>query len=127
MDAAGLVTGAADLARVVRGEEGPDNKLADPDVLHVGPDILDDAHVLVPHGDRSVEAVGAAVGPQVRPAHACRDQFDDRVGGLLDGGLVTLFDAGVSRGVHDRCAHSWCSISLNLEKFNFHETRIWRP
>src|SRR5207237_657459 len=49
IDAAGLVAGATDLARVVGGPEGTDHELARLDRPDVATDLLDDPDVLVTH------------------------------------------------------------------------------
>jgi hypothetical protein len=103
--AGGLVAGQADLAGVVGGEERSDDEVADLDVPHVRADLLDDAGVLVAHVEGLGDLVGAAVGPQVRPADAGRGQADDRVGGLHDGGFGDVLDTDVSGGVHHDSAH----------------------
>jgi hypothetical protein len=68
VDAGALVAGVADLAGVVRGEEGADDELTRSDRRDSAADLLDDAYVLVTHGGGSLDGVDAAVRPQVRPA-----------------------------------------------------------
>ena len=86
VDAGALVAGPADFAGVVGGEERADHELAGPDRGDLGPDLLDDAHILVAHRRGSVDLVESPVGPQVRPADTRRGQADDRVGRLQDRG-----------------------------------------
>lgn len=98
VDAAALVAGQADLAGVVRGEEGSNDELAHLDVLHVGANFFNDADILMTHRHGFVKLVRPAVGPKVGPAHAGRDNFDEGVSSLLDGGPVTVLDADVAGG-----------------------------
>lgn len=62
VDAAALVTGTANFAGIVRGEEGPDHELAHLDVLHIRADLFNEAHILVTHCGRFGRVVGTAVG-----------------------------------------------------------------
>jgi hypothetical protein len=101
VDAVGLVAGAADLAGVVGGEERADDELAGPDRADLAADLLDDADVLVAHRRGPVDGLDAAVGPQVRAAHAGGGQPDDGVGGLLDPRVRALLDADVAGGVQN--------------------------
>jgi hypothetical protein len=112
VDAGALVARLADLARVVGGKERPHDELAWLDIQNVGADLLDDADVLVAHGDRAVVGLDAAVGPQVRAAHAGRGQPDDRVGRGLDGGAVAFLDADVAGAVQDGSSHDGAPSSL---------------
>jgi hypothetical protein len=94
----------AELAGVVGCHERPDDEIADPHVLHLGADLLDDTDVLVPHR-RLVHAVGASIRPQVGPADAGRGDLDDGIGRPRDGRLLALFDTDVPRSVHDYSTH----------------------
>jgi hypothetical protein len=108
----GLVAGPADLAGVVGDDEGPDDEIADLDVVHLVTDLLDDADVLVPH-HLVVGGFDTPVGPQVRPADAGRGEPDDRVGRLDDLRIVALLDPNVAGGVHDHSTH-WCVSLLRV-------------
>jgi hypothetical protein len=99
VDAVRLVPGAADLAGVVRGEEGADDELSPPNGLHPAANFFDDAAVLVAHRHRSRRRLNAAVRPQVRSADARGRQADDRVRRLDDGRLRAIFEADVARAV----------------------------
>ncbi|WP_258374361.1 hypothetical protein [Curtobacterium sp. MCBD17_032] len=57
------------------------------------------------HRDGLIDRVVTAVRPEVGSADAGRDELGDRVGGLLDGRLVTLVDADLAGGMHDRGEH----------------------
>ncbi len=105
VDAAGLVAGLADLAGVVGGEERADDELAGRERAHVAADFLDDADVLVPHRRGTVHRLDAAVGPQVRPAHAGGGELDDRVGRLLDPRVRSGVQAYVARRMQDCSMH----------------------
>src|SRR4029450_11242788 len=59
------------------------------------------AGVPSPHRRAAVDLLDAAVGPQVRAAHAGGGQPDDGVGGLDDGGGLAVFDADVAGRVQD--------------------------
>jgi hypothetical protein len=85
----------------VGGEERADDELAGLDGGDVVADLLDDADVLVPDRGGAVDLLDAAVGPQVRPAHAGRGEADDGVGGLNDLRVVAFLDADVPGGVED--------------------------
>ena len=104
VDAAGLVAGLADLARVVREHEGADHEVADLE----GGDVLallhDRADVLVAHAP-VVDVVVAAVGPQVRAAHARGGQLQDHIRGLSDARGVHLLHDDVARRTHDDRLH----------------------
>src|SRR5581483_6550612 len=102
--ALGLEAGPADLAGVLGDDERPDDEVADPDVLHLGADLLDHAHVLVSH-ERVVRGLDAPVGPQVRPADAGRGQLHDRVGRLDDLRVLALLDPDVSCLMHHYATH----------------------
>jgi hypothetical protein len=99
-----LVTGLTDLAGVVRSPEGADHEVADPDGVDLGPDLFDDADVLVAH-HLVVDRFGAAVGPQVAAADAGRRQADDGVGRLDDLRVVAVLDSDVPGAVHDYLTH----------------------
>ena len=90
VDARRLVAGPADLAGVVGGEERADDELARLDGRDRAADLLDDADVLVAHRCRLVTGLDAAVGPEVRAAHAGGRQPDDGVGRLDDGRVGAL-------------------------------------
>src|SRR5207247_2162074 len=84
-----------------------DDELAGLDRRDRVADLLDDAGVLVAHRHRPhrVLHADAAVGPQVRAAHAGGGDTDDRVGRLDDLGRVALLDSDLARAVHDRTTH----------------------
>jgi hypothetical protein len=105
VDARALITGPADLAGVVRGEERADHELTWLDRADAPADFLDDAGVLVTHRGGPVDLLDAPVGPQVRAADAGGREPDDRVGRLDDGGILAHFDADVPRTVHDCSSH----------------------
>jgi hypothetical protein len=60
--ALGLVAGLADFAGIVGDDERPDDEVADLDVLHLGTDLLHDAHILVTH-----HLVIGGLDPAIRP------------------------------------------------------------
>ena len=99
MDAGALVAGAADLARVVRSEEGPDHELAGLDGRNGAADRLDDADVLVTHRGGPVDGLNASIGPEVRAADAGGGEADDGIGRFDDGWVVAPFEANVAGGV----------------------------
>ena len=105
--AGALVAGAADLARVVGRPERADDELARLDRRDGVADFLDDAGVLVAHRHRPHRVLDpdAAVGPQVRAAHAGGRDADDRVGRLDDLRRFALLDPDLARAVHHRAAH----------------------
>src|SRR5215217_3330254 len=70
VDARRLVAGPADLAGVVGGEERADDELARLDQTYLVAHLLDDADVLMAHRGRLVDRLDAAVGPEIRAAHA---------------------------------------------------------
>jgi hypothetical protein len=63
LDARALISGLADLAGVVRGEERADDKLAGFDSGYGAPDRFDDTGVFVTHRCWLVDLFDAAVGP----------------------------------------------------------------
>jgi hypothetical protein len=103
--AGGLVAGAADLARVVAGEEAADDELPRLHGADVAADLLDDADILVTHADGPVVGLDAAVGPQVRAADAGGRQPDHGVRGLLDHGVLALLDSDVAARVQNGSSH----------------------
>lgn len=105
MDAGTLVAGPADLTRVVGREERPDDELARLDGADVTADLFDDTDVLVAHRSRAVDAIDAAIGPEVGAADARRRQSDDGVGRFDDRGLWDVLDSYVARSVKDGCKH----------------------
>src|SRR5215203_2620276 len=107
VDARRLVAGPADLAGVVRGEERADDELARLDQTYLAADLLDDADVLMAHRGRLVDRLDAAVGPEVRAAHAGDRQSDDGVG-LLDNRRVgALLETHVPGAVKHGSSHGW--------------------
>src|SRR3712207_7086295 len=82
VDARRLVASPADLAGVVGGEERADDELARLDQTYLAADLLDGADVLMAHRGRPFDRLDAAVGPEVRAAHAGEGQSDDGVGRL---------------------------------------------
>src|SRR3712207_5951616 len=99
VDAGRLVAGPADLAGVVRREERADDELARLDQTYLAADLLDDADVLMAHRCRLRHRVGAAVGPEVRAAHAGDRQSDDGVGRLDDRRVGELLETHVPGAV----------------------------
>src|SRR5206468_11655614 len=71
----------------------------------VGADFFDDADVLVTHRCGSVDGFDAAVGPQVRAAHAGRGDLDDGVGRVLDARVVAGIETDIAGGVEDCSSH----------------------
>jgi hypothetical protein len=67
VDARALVAGPADLARVVRGPERPDDELPGCDRPDGVADFLDDADVLVTEWDGSLDGLDAPVGHRSEP------------------------------------------------------------
>jgi hypothetical protein len=106
VDAVGLVTGPADLAGVVGGEERTDHELAGLDRGDLGAGFFDDADVFVAHRGGLLDGVDAAVVPQVGPAHAGGGHADDRVGGVFDSRVGSVFESDVTGGINDCAAHS---------------------
>jgi hypothetical protein len=111
MHAVALISGPADLARVVGGDEGSDDEVADLDEFDVRTDLGDDAGVFVPHGG-VVDVVGPAVGPQVRHADAGGGQLDDRVGRFDDAGHRPVLNPDVPGCVHDNSTHGGVLLRL---------------
>src|SRR5919206_3441233 len=105
VDAGRLVAGPADLAGVVRREERADDELARLDQAHLAADLLDDADVLVAHRGRPVDRLDAAVGPEVRAAHAGDRQSDDGVGLLDDRRVGALLEAHVPGAIKNCSSH----------------------
>ena len=116
----GLIAGAADLARVVRGEERTHHEVAHLDRRHPVPDLGDGADVLVAHR-RVIDVFDAAVRPQIRPADAGRGDLDDRVGRFLDGRVLAIVHPDGARGIHDHSAHVFSS-SVGSAACSPHET-----
>src|SRR5215207_10112538 len=106
-DAGALVARAADRARVVGGPERAEDELAGLDRRDGVTDVFDDPGVLVAHRHRPhrVFDADAAVGPQIRAAHAGGRDADDRVGRVDDLRRFALLDADLARAVHHRAAH----------------------
>src|SRR5206468_3069584 len=102
-------------AGVVGRGERADDELAGLDRGDRPADLLDDAAVLVPHRGRLGDRVGAAVGPQVGPAHAGGRDPDDGIRRLDDGRGVALLETYITRAVEDSSSHDsspclqWCS------------------
>ena len=111
MHAVGLVAGLADLAGVVGRAEGADDEVADLDGADLGPDLLDDADVLVAH-HLVLDRLGAAVRPKIAAADAGRGQPDDRIGRFDDLRVLALLDAHVPWPVHDNSTHRAALHSL---------------
>ena len=97
---------AAVHARAVAHVEGCDDEVARLDVADVRPDLLDDADELVADAVRLVRGGHATVRPEVRAAHAGRDDAHDRVGAGGEDGVGDLFDADVAGSVDDGCEHA---------------------
>src|SRR5829696_6968254 len=105
VDARRMVTGPADLAGVVGGEERSDDELARLDQTYLAADLLDDADVLMAHRGRPVDRLDAAVGPEVRAAHAADRQSDAGVGRLDDRRVGTLLEAHVPGAIKNCSLH----------------------
>src|ERR671916_694888 len=105
VDAGRLVAGPADLAGAVRREERADDELVRLDQTHLAADLLDDADVLVAHRCRLRHRVGAAVGPEVRAAHAGRREPDEGVGRLDDRRVRALLGTHVPGAVKHGSSH----------------------
>lgn len=80
-----LQTDLTDRAGVVAVEEATHHELPRFHGADSRADSLDDANVLVPDWGWFGHLCGAAIAPEVRPAHARRHGANDRVTGLLDG------------------------------------------
>jgi hypothetical protein len=96
-------------ARPVAVGERRDHEIAPGDVLHLGPDVLDDADELVADPVRFGRLDHSPVGPQVRAAHAGRDDPHQRVIRMLYAGVRDVLDPDVARGMDEGGAHgcSW--------------------
>src|SRR5215203_1231337 len=105
VDARRLVAGPADLAGVVRGEERADDELARLDQTYLVAHLLDDADVLMAHRGRLVDRLDAAVGPEVRAAHAAERQSDEGVGLLDDRRVGALLEAHVPGAIKNCSLH----------------------
>src|SRR5215213_1098934 len=105
VDARRLVAGPADLAGVVGGEERADDELARLDQTYLVAHLLDDADVLMAHRGRLVDRLDAAVGPEIRAAHAGERQSDEGVGLLDDRRVGTLLEAHVPGAIKNCSLH----------------------
>ncbi len=105
MCATGLVAGPAYLAGVVGGEERTDHELTGLDGRDLVAGLLDDTHVLVPHGRRARHLVGAAPAPQVRTADAGGGQANDGVRRGDDLRVWSVDDLQVAGGVQNGTTH----------------------
>lgn len=101
-----LIARLADLARVVRGDEGSNHEIAGLDVLDLSPNFFNDADVFVSHKAILNLAIEAAVGPQAGTAHARQLHLDDGVRRSFERWIRAFDDADVSGFVHDYCAHN---------------------
>src|SRR5215208_5284632 len=113
VDAGRVVAGPADLAGVVGGEERADDELAQLDQTYLAADLLDDADVLMAHRGRLVDRLDAAIGPEVRAAHAGERQSDEGVGLLDDRRVGALLEAHVPGAVKNCSLHDY--LLLNIE------------
>src|SRR5829696_7955975 len=105
VDARRLVAGPADLAGVVGGEERADDELARLDQTYLAADLLDNADVFMAHWGRPVDRRDAAVGPEVRAAHAADRQSDEGVGRLDDRRVGALLETHVPGAVKNCYLH----------------------
>src|SRR5215204_4731553 len=105
VDAGRVVAGPADLAGVVGGEERADDELAQLDQTYLAADLLDNADVFMAHWGRPVDRRDAAVGPEVRAAHAGERQSDEGVGLLDDRRVGTLLEAHVPGAIKNCSLH----------------------
>ena len=82
--------------RVVAVHERHHDEVAGLEAADVGTDLLDDTDGLVTDRGALVDGVLAAVGPQVRAAHARGDHLDDRLVRLGDLGRRALLETDVA-------------------------------
>lgn len=101
-----LIARPADLARVVRGDEGPNHESAGLDVLDLSPNFFNDADVFVSHNAILNLATEATVGPQAGTAHARQLHLDDGVRRSFERWILAFDDADESGFVHDYCAQN---------------------
>ncbi|CAB4915252.1 unannotated protein [freshwater metagenome] len=82
--------------------------VADPQVAGLAADLDHLAHGLVPHHVAHVHERGEGLDQvQVRAADVRRRHADDRVRGLLDGGVGDLVHPDVALAVPGHCLHRW--------------------
>ena len=105
VQALGLQAVVAEDATAVGVGERHHHQVALLDGGDVAADVLDDADGLVPHDPRPLSGIEVLVGPEVAAADAGAGDPDHRVGRLLDPGVGNLFDAHVTRPVHDSRPH----------------------
>src|ERR671914_139425 len=86
-------------------EERADDELARLNQTYLAADLLDDADVLVAHRCRPVDRLDAAVGPEVRAAHAGEWQSDDGVRRFDNRRVGALLGTHVSGAVKNCSSH----------------------
>jgi hypothetical protein len=68
-------------------------------VLTARPNFLDYAAVFVAHGHWLLDFLNAPIGPQIRAAHACDRQSNDRIGWGENLGFRLIFEANIPRSI----------------------------
>src|SRR5439155_17127449 len=111
----------ADLTRVVGGEEGTDNEVADLDLLDLASDLFDHADVLVAHRGRLGDRLHAPIGPQIGTAYACRRERDHSIARFKNASVVSLLETNVSWTVQNSTFH--CRSSF-LPQFDVRWTQF---
>src|SRR6516165_4631700 len=105
MDARGLIAVPAVGAGVVGGGKRADDKLPRLERLNRAAHFLDDAAIFVTHRRGPLDRLKAAIGPQVRPAHARGRNSDHRIGRLDDLRSFAVLNADVAGAVENGSFH----------------------
>jgi hypothetical protein len=95
----------AENARAARREEGHHDKVTDPDVTNVRPDLNDLTNTLVPRQGPGCAFVLTTESPQVAAAHARRSNVDDGVARITNDGLIHRHARHIERSVESKGTH----------------------
>src|SRR5438309_889080 len=106
VDALGRDPRQAMRAGAVAIDEGCDYEVALRNAPHLGTDLFHDSDEFVADGAEIVRRL-AAVVPEVRAAHTCKDDTDDRVRRRIDHRVRAFPDLDCVRSVVDGCAHDY--------------------
>jgi hypothetical protein len=115
--AGGLQALLAEVASVVRPDEGSDDQVTSLEPGHLGTDVLDSAEELVPDALAVVGRGHGSIGPQVAAADAGAHDAHDRVSRLLQLRVGDVLHLDVSGTVNDGCSHgsSFPDVSLSFD------------
>src|SRR5712691_618590 len=109
-----------ELAGAIRDQERGDHAIPFFEGAHLGPDLLDDSHPLVPHALSRFPLIDATIGPQIRATNPRMRNPSNHIGWSRNAGIGNLVDAHICGSMIHGCSHMFL-LFLFSTLFFLHE------